>query len=153
MPANMHSFYLRYCYQENQLAQDEMTLAGRRLQLCKIDEDVYIVGALEDHIAPWATTYATTRLLGGTCRYVLTSSGHIAGIVNPPDSKRRYWTNDELPDDPEEWRAAAAVHQGSWWEDWTAWMAKRSGKRIKPPPTGSAKYAPIADAPGEYVHG
>ncbi|HEX9314183.1 MAG TPA: alpha/beta fold hydrolase [Actinomycetota bacterium] len=153
MPANMHSFYLRYCYQENQLAKDEMTLAGRRLHLGKIDEDVYIVGAVEDHIAPWTTSYATTRLLGGTCRYVLTSSGHIAGIVNPPGSKRRYWTNDELPDDPEEWRAAATVHEGSWWEDWTAWMAPRSGKRIKPPPTGSAEYPPIADAPGEYVHG
>jgi polyhydroxyalkanoate synthase len=153
MPANMHSFYLRYCYQENQLARDEMTLAGRRLHLGKIDEDVFIVGAVEDHIAPWTTTYATTRLLGGACRYVLTSSGHIAGIVNPPDSKRRYWTNDDLPDDPEEWRAAATVHEGSWWEDWTAWMATRSGKRIKPPPTGSAEYPPIADAPGEYVHG
>jgi polyhydroxyalkanoate synthase len=153
MPANMHSFYLRYCYQENQLAKDEMTLAGRRLHLGKIDEDVYIVGAVDDHIAPWTTSYATTRLLGGTCRYVLTSSGHIAGIVNPPASKRRYWTNDELSDDPEEWRAAATVHEGSWWEDWTAWIAQRSGKRIKPPPTGSAEYPPIADAPGEYVHG
>ncbi|TMK53626.1 MAG: alpha/beta fold hydrolase [Actinobacteria bacterium] len=153
MPANMHSFYLRYCYQENQLARDEMRLAGRRLRLGKIDEDVYIVGAVEDHIAPWTTSYATTRLLGGTCRYVLTSSGHIAGIVNPPASKRRYWTNDELSDDPEEWRAAATVHEGSWWEDWTAWMAQRSGKRIKPPPTGSAEHPPIADAPGEYVHG
>jgi polyhydroxyalkanoate synthase subunit PhaC len=153
MPANMHSFYLRYCYQENQLARDEMTLAGRRLHLGKIDEDVFIVGAVEDHIAPWTTTYATTRLLGGRCRYVLTSSGHIAGIVNPPDSKRKYWTNDDLPDDPEEWRAAATVHEGSWWEDWTAWMATRSGKRIKPPPTGSAEHPPIADAPGEYVHG
>jgi poly[(R)-3-hydroxyalkanoate] polymerase subunit PhaC len=153
MPANMHSFYLRYCYQENQLARDEMTLAGRRLHLGKIDEDVFIVGAVEDHIAPWTTTYATTRLLGGRCRYVLTSSGHIAGIVNPPDSKRKYWTNDDLPDDPEQWRAAATVHEGSWWEDWTAWMATRSGKRIKPPPTGSAEYPPIADAPGEYVHG
>jgi polyhydroxyalkanoate synthase len=153
MPANMHSFYLRYCYQENQLAKDEMTLAGRALRLGKIDADVYIVGAVEDHIAPWTTSYATTRLLGGHCRYVLTSSGHIAGIVNPPDSKRRYWTNDELPDDPQEWRGAATPHEGSWWEDWTTWMAQRSGKRIKPPSTGSAEHPSIADAPGEYVYG
>jgi polyhydroxyalkanoate synthase len=153
MPANMHSFYLRYCYQENQLAKDEMTLAGRPLLLGKIGADVYIVGAVEDHIAPWTTSYATTRLLGGHCRYVLTSSGHIAGIVNPPDSKRRYWTNDELPDDPHEWRAAATPHEGSWWEDWTTWMAQRSGKRIKPPSVGSAEHPPIADAPGEYVYG
>jgi polyhydroxyalkanoate synthase len=153
MPANMHSFYLRYCYQGNQLAKDEMTLAGRELLLGKIDEDVYIVGAVEDHIAPWTTSYATTRLLGGECRYVLTSSGHIAGIVNPPDSKRKYWTNDELPDDPQEWRAGATRQEGSWWEDWTRWMAQRSGKRVKPPSTGSSNYPPIADAPGEYVHG
>jgi polyhydroxyalkanoate synthase len=153
MPATMHSFYLRYCYQENQLAKDEMTLAGRQLLLGKIDEDVYIVGAVEDHIAPWTTSYATTRLLGGACRYVLTSSGHIAGIVNPPDSKRTYWTNDDLPDDPQEWRAAATPQEGSWWEDWTKWMAQRSGKRITPPSTGSAKNPPITDAPGEYVHG
>src|SRR5205807_1945676 len=151
MPANMHSFYLRYCYQENQLAKDEMTLAGRPLLLGKIDADVYIVGAVEDHIAPWTTSYATTRLLGGQCRYVLTSSGHIAGIVNPPDSKRKYWTNDELPDDPHEWRAAATPHEGSWWEDWTTWMAQRSGKRTKPPSMGSAEHPPIADAPGEYA--
>ena len=153
MPANMHSFYLRYCYQENQLARDEMTLAGQLLQLGKIKEDVYIVGAVEDHIAPWTTSYATTRLLGGDCRYVLTSSGHIAGIVNPPDSKRRYWTNHELPDDPEEWRAAATPHQGSWWEDWTEWMATRSGRRTRPPSMGNDEHPPIADAPGEYVYG
>jgi len=112
-----------------------------------------VVGAVEDHIAPWTTSYATTRLLGGNCRYVLTSSGHIAGIVNPPDSKRKYWTNDELPDDPQEWRAGATRQEGSWWEDWTRWMAQRSGKRVKLPSTGSSNYPPIADAPGEYVHG
>ena len=153
MPANMHSFYLRYCYQENQLANDEMTLAGRRLHLGKITGDVYIVGAVEDHIAPWTTSYATTRLLGGECRYVLTSSGHIAGIVNPPDAKRKYWTNDVVPDEPNEWRSAATQHAGSWWQDWSSWIAQRAGKRTTPPSMGSDAHPPIADAPGEYVHG
>jgi len=153
MPATMHSFYLRYCYVENQLANDEMSLAGRRLHLGKVSSEVYIVGAVEDHIAPWTTSYATTRLLGGPCRYVLTSSGHIAGIVNPPAAKRRYWTNEHLVADPQVWRAAAEAHEGSWWQDWTAWMAKRSGRRVRPPSMGSEAHPPTADAPGEYVHG
>jgi len=153
MPATMHSFYLRYCYVENQLARDEMTLAGRPLHLGKVTAEVYIVGAVEDHIAPWTTSYATTRLLGGPVRYVLTSSGHIAGIVNPPAAKRRYWTNEHLVADPQEWRAAAELHEASWWQDWTAWMAKRSGRRVRPPSMGSEAHPPIADAPGEYVHG
>jgi polyhydroxyalkanoate synthase len=153
MPAAMHSFYLRYCYEENQLARDEMTLAGRRLDLAAIRGDVYIVGAVEDHIAPWTTSYKTTQLLAGDIRFVLTSSGHIAGIVNPPDSKRKYWTNDELPADPQEWLAGAGVKEGSWWEDWSAWIGKRAGKRVKPPPMGSAAYPALLDAPGEYVHG
>ena len=153
MPAAMHSFYLRYCYQENQLAQDRMELAGRRLTLGAVTQDTYIVGAVEDHIAPWTTSYATTRLLGGAMRYVLTSSGHIAGIVNPPEAKRRYWTNDDLPADPETWRAAATAHEGSWWEDWARWLAQRAGKRVAPPAMGSERHPAGAEAPGEYVHG
>jgi polyhydroxyalkanoate synthase len=153
MPAAMHSFYLRYCYEENQLARDEMTLAGRKLGLAAIRGDVYIVGAVEDHIAPWTTSYKTTQLLAGDIRFVLTSSGHIAGIVNPPDAKRRYWTNDELPADPQEWLAGAGVEEGSWWQDWSAWIDKRAGKRVKPPPMGSAAHPALVDAPGEYVHG
>jgi polyhydroxyalkanoate synthase len=153
MPAHMHAFYLRYCYQENQLARDEMTLAGRDLKLRSIKGDVYMVGAVEDHIAPWKTSYLTSQLLGGEMRFVLTSSGHIAGIVNPPDGRRKYWTNDQLPADPEEWLAGATPHDGSWWEDWAAWIAKRAGKRGKLPPMGSEAHPPLADAPGEYVHG
>jgi polyhydroxyalkanoate synthase len=153
MPAAMHSFYLRYCYEENQLAQDEMTLAGRNLKLADITHDVYIVGAVEDHIAPWTTSYKTTQLLAGDMRFVLTSSGHIAGIVNPPDGKRKYWTNEELPPDPQEWLAGATTQDGSWWQDWSAWIAKRAGKRGKPPAMGSGAHPALADAPGEYVHG
>jgi polyhydroxyalkanoate synthase len=153
MPAAMHSFYLRYCYVDNQLAAGNMTLAGRRLKLKDVKSDLYIVGAEEDHIAPWASSYATTHLLGGDIRYVLTSSGHIAGIVNPPSSKRRYWTNDAHPASGHEWLKGATQHDGSWWEDWVAWMATRAGKQTKPPSMGSAAHPPVADAPGEYVHG
>jgi polyhydroxyalkanoate synthase len=153
MPAEMHSFYLRYCYGENQLARDEMTLAGRQLRLGAITADTYLLSAQEDHIAPWRSAYAGGRLLGGAPRFVLSSSGHVAGIVNPPGpSKRRYWTNDALPSSADEWLAAAQEHAGSWWEDWSAWIAGRAGARVAPPPMGSSAYPPVEDAPGTYVH-
>jgi poly[(R)-3-hydroxyalkanoate] polymerase subunit PhaC len=151
MPARMHSQYLRAMYLENRLARGELELAGTRLDLAKTTQDVYIVAAQEDHITPWRSCYASTQHLGGSKRFVLTSSGHIAGIVNPPGPKRRYWTNAELPADPEAWRLQAEGHQGSWWEDWAAWIAERAGKKRKPPPLGSERYPPLDDAPGTYV--
>ena len=151
MPADMHSFYLRCCYVENQLAQDQMTLAGTRLHLKKVEADAYILAAREDHIAPWTSSYATTGLLGGEVRFVLSSSGHVAGIVNPPRSKRTYWTNDELPRDPEAWLAGAEQHQGSWWHDWAAWIGARAGGQRRPPPLGTATHRPLEPAPGTYV--
>lgn len=152
MPADMHAFYLRCCYVENQLAQDQMTLAGTQLHLKQVKADAYILAAKEDHIAPWTSSYATTKLLGGDVRFVLSSSGHVAGIVNPPRSKRVYWTNDELPPDAEAWRAGAEQHQGSWWLDWAEWIGARAGGRRPPPPMGSVTYPPIEPAPGTYVH-
>ena len=152
MPADMHSFYLRCCYVENQLARGQMTLAGTRLDLARITADAYILSAKEDHIAPWRSTYATNALLGGGKRFVLSSSGHVAGIVNPPNSKRTYWTNDAQPAGPDEWLAEADEHQGSWWDDWATWVAKRSGPKRRPPTMGSDTYPPLADAPGDYVH-
>ena len=152
MPADMHSFYLRCCYVENQLAQDRMTLAGTRLHLGKVKADVYILAAKEDHIAPWTSSYATTGLLGGEVRFVLSSSGHVAGIVNPPQSKRVYWTNDDVPPTPQAWRAGAAQHAGSWWQDWATWIEARAGGRRPPPAMGSDKHPPLEAAPGRYVH-
>jgi len=152
MPAAMHSFYLRSCYLENRFARGEMELAGTRLGPQAVTQDLYIVAAEDDHIAPWRSGYATTQLCKGKTRFVLTSSGHIAGIVNPPSPKRRYWERDELPPDPDGWRAEASEHEGSWWEDWAEWIAERSGERREPPPVGSEAHPPIADAPGSYVH-
>ena len=151
MPADMHSFYLRCCYVENQLAEDRMTLAGTRLRLKDVKADAYILAAKEDHIAPWTSSYATAGLLGGQVRFVLSSSGHVAGIVNPPRSKRVYWTNDDLAPDPEVWRAGAEEHPGSWWHDWAAWIGARAGGRRRPPPMGSAAHPPLEPAPGTYV--
>jgi polyhydroxyalkanoate synthase len=152
MPAAMHSFYLRTCYLENQLARGEMELAGVRLHLDAVIQDLYLVGAVTDHITPWTSSYNTTQLVKGNARFVLSSSGHIAGIVNPPSPKGRHWTNDENPPDPDTWLAGATEHQGSWWEDWVPWAKARGGQRRKPPPMGSDKHPPIADAPGSYIH-
>ena len=148
-----HSGYLRACYLENRLARSELTLAGRRVDLDAIDVDTeaYILAAKEDHITPWKSSYATTGLLPTPTRFVLTSSGHIAGVVNPPSPKRHYWTNHDLPEDPEAWLTAATRHQGSWWEDWTQWIARRAGTRVAPPPLGNATHPPLTPAPGTYV--
>ncbi|MDQ3979507.1 MAG: class I poly(R)-hydroxyalkanoic acid synthase [Actinomycetota bacterium] len=153
MPSDMYLFYLRSCYERNELAQNKMELAGTQLHLDAIESDVYVLAAKEDHITPWKAAYRTTQLLQSPRRFVLTSSGHVAGIVNPPGPKRKYWTNDELPPDPEEWLDGATEHSGSWWEDWTQWIADRAGERREPPPMGSDAHPVLDDAPGTYVHG
>jgi polyhydroxyalkanoate synthase len=152
LPSRMHSEYLRRCYLENALATGAMGLAGTPLRLAHITADAYILAAFEDHIAPWRSGYRTTQLLGGNTRFVLSSSGHIAGIVNPPSPKRSHWTNEQLPPDPEVWLAGAEEHQGSWWDDWAAWIETRAGARREPPPLGGAAHAALAEAPGTYVH-
>jgi polyhydroxyalkanoate synthase len=152
MPANMHSFYLRSCYLGNELAAGTMELAGTRLHLDAIRDDHYIVGAIEDHIAPWEGSYLTTQLLpNADVRYVLSSAGHIAGIVNPPSPKAWHRTGGPYPPDPKAWFDASTHREGSWWEDWAAWIAPRSGERVAPPAMGSAVHAPLSDAPGAYV--
>jgi polyhydroxyalkanoate synthase len=153
MPAAMHSFYLRACYIENQLARGVMTLADTPLDLGQIKADTYVLSAKEDHIAPWMSTYKTTQLLPGNVRFTLSSSGHIAGIVNPPSPKAVHWTNPSTPPDAKAWLAGATEHKASWWEDWTAWIGERAGDKRTPPALGSATYAPVGDAPGKYVLG
>ncbi len=152
MPADMHSFYLRCCYLDNELARGKMSLAGTRLDLGQVTSDIYLLSAKEDHIAPWRSSYAGTTLLGGATRFVLSAAGHIAGIVNPPGSRRVYWTNEDLPADPAAWLAGATEHAGSWWQDWADWIATRAGARRPPPPMGSTANPPLAGAPGSYVH-
>jgi polyhydroxyalkanoate synthase subunit PhaC len=153
LPAAMHSFYLRSLYLRNELAKGEMEVAGQRLSLSDITNDTYVVGAINDHIVPWHSSYKTCGLLGGTVRYVLSSGGHIAGIVNPPGPKAWFEATDHAPADAEKWRAAAAKHNGSWWEDWTVWADTRAGNRVKPPAMGSSRYPVVGDAPGDYVLG
>jgi len=111
------------------------------------------VGAEKDHIVPWEAAWRITQLLRSDVRYVLASSGHIAGIINPPGGKGAYWINEsgKPAATAEGWRESAAAHQGSWWTDWFAWLAKHSGRKVKPPALGSEKYPVLQDAPGSYV--
>jgi polyhydroxyalkanoate synthase len=153
LPAAMHSFYLRSLYGRNELAQGRLELAGQVLHLADVKQDAYIVGAVNDHIVPWTSSYKATGLLGGAVRYVLSSGGHIAGIVNPPGPKSWYQTADTNPPDPAQWRAGAQRHSGSWWEDWAAWAGARAGALVEPPPMGSARYPALGPAPGDYVRG
>ena len=150
-----HSWYLRNTYVENNLmVPGRIRLKGEAIDLGRIRQDIYAVGAEKDHIVPWDAAWRITQLAGGKVRYVLASSGHIAGIINPPGGKGTYWTH--APDAPPaanaaEWQRTATKHDGSWWSDWSAWLAQRSGDKGKPPPLGSAKHQPLGDAPGTYV--
>jgi polyhydroxyalkanoate synthase subunit PhaC len=153
LPAAMHSFYLRSLYMNNELARGELELAGQRLSLADVKSDAYVVGAINDHIVVWPGSYQATRLLGGDVRYVLSSGGHIAGIVNPPSPKAWYETADSYPADPQQWRSGAKRTSASWWQDWAEWGAERAGPLGPPPPMGNAQYPPIGEAPGEYVRG
>ena len=154
MPADMHAFYLRSCYRENRLASGTMELGGQRLDLATVDQDLYVLAAEQDHIAPWRSSYQGALLPSGTVRFVLSNSGHIAGIVNPPNPKsthRVIESDAPLPADPDEWLAQATTHLVTWWEDWASWIGDRAGAMRKPPRTGSRKHRPLADAPGAYV--
>jgi len=152
MPAAMHSFYLRNFYVNNNFVRGRLKLRGQTLDLGDVDQDLYIVAAINDHIVPWTASYATLKHVSGDARFVLSSGGHIAGIVNPPSAKAWFEAGTEYPEDPAQWRASAQRQSGSWWEDWTAWGAKRSGPLVDPPPVGSATHPVLGDGPGEYVH-
>ena len=150
-----HSWYLRNTYAENNLVTPgKITLKSEAIDLGRIRQDTYAVGAEKDHIVPWDAAWRITQLFGGDVRYVLASSGHIAGIINPPGGKGAYWTrevDDVAASSPQQWLQSATRHEGSWWPDWTAWLSARSGPKSAPPMLGSAQHPPLQDAPGTYV--
>ena len=147
-----HSWYLRNTYVENNLIQPgKVQIKGVPLDLGQVRLDIYAVGAEKDHIVPWDAAWRIQQIVAGKTRYVLASSGHIAGIINPPGGKGSYWTNDDQTDTPARWRESAYRHEGSWWTDWAAWLATRSGPKRKPPSLGSRLHPPLQDAPGSYV--
>jgi polyhydroxyalkanoate synthase len=153
MPATMHSYYLRKMYIENLLAQPGgIELAGMPIDLARVKTPLYFISTMEDHIAPWRSTYTGAKRFPGPVRFVLGGSGHIAGIVNPPAAnKYGYWNNPKLPGEPEEWLKGASQHPGSWWTDWAAWIAQHGGNKVPPRIPGKGKLKAIEDAPGAYV--
>jgi polyhydroxyalkanoate synthase len=153
MPAAMHSFYLRKMYVENKLVEPGgLTLAGVPIDVSRIALPTYVLSTREDHIAPWKTTFAPTRLYKGPIRFILSLSGHVAGVVNPPSANRYgYWTNGQPQADPEAWLAAAEKHEGSWWPDWARWNRKQAGVQVAARQPGDGKLPAIEDAPGSYV--
>jgi polyhydroxyalkanoate synthase len=155
MPAKMHAWYLRNFYLDNKLIKrDALEIAGQSIDLTSIAQPIYTVAAADDHIAPWKQTFRLNHFTSGQKRYVLSSSGHILGIVNPvvTPPKREYWVGDaERHDSAEEWQDRAEHHAGSWWEDWMRWLKPQSGGLGKPQATSNKKYPAVADAPGTYV--
>jgi polyhydroxyalkanoate synthase len=153
LPGPMYCWYLRHTYLQNDLKSGELDCCGVKLDLHAIEAPAYILATHDDHIVPWRSAYASTALLGGTTRFVLGASGHIAGVINPPArEKRHYWTNDRVTEDPELWFKDARQQSGSWWNDWFVWLAEHAGER-QPSTTqiGSAHYPPLEPAPGRYV--
>jgi len=150
MPAAMHSQYLRACYQRNAIVKPgAFAVCGTPIDLGKVRTPLYVLGAENDHIAPWRAAYSTTQLVGGDAKFTLTSSGHIAGIVNPPDGqKARYWSKPQAKkgENADVWLSTATRHDGSWWQEWMAWAQQRSG-----PKRPAWKLPDGEPAPGKYV--
>jgi len=128
-------------------------MLGSKVDLSKVDTDAYVVAGIADHLCAWESCYQTTQLLGGETKFVLSTSGHIASMVNPPGNpKASFQTATSNPPDAQEWLAAAGKVKGTWWDDYVEWLAARTGpERTKPRRLGSAAYEPLCDAPGTYV--
>ncbi|OJX65806.1 class I poly(R)-hydroxyalkanoic acid synthase [Magnetospirillum sp. 64-120] len=152
MPAAMHSFYLRKMYQQNLLVQPGgIQLDGVDIDLSKIKTPIYMLSAREDHIAPWKSTFALTQNSGGPVKFVLSASGHIAGVVNPPAANKYcYWTNAKKVKNPDTWLNGATQVEGSWWPDWHAWATKGT-KTVPARHPGDGKLKVVEDGPGSYV--
>jgi polyhydroxyalkanoate synthase len=151
MPAANHSFYLREFYHENKLARGQMSIGGVKLDLAKVKLPIYELCAKEDHIAPAKSVFIGSKLFGGPVTYVLAGSGHIAGVINPPDRpKYQYWTNDKKAATLEAWIEGAEEHPGSWWPHYANWLSNHSGGQVKARRPGQT-LGVIEDAPGAYV--
>ncbi len=153
LPAAMHSYYLRNMYQKNLLVKPGgLTFDGVAIDLTTIETPAFMLSAKEDHIAPWASTYAATQLFSGPVKFVLAGSGHIAGVVNPPAAgKYSHWTGAKNPKSPLDWLETAKEHPGSWWPTWSKWAARYGGGKVAARVPGDRGLEVIEDAPGSYV--
>jgi polyhydroxyalkanoate synthase subunit PhaC len=155
MPAAMHSFYLRNMYLKNLLRRPGgITLDGVAIDVTRIDTPAYFLSTVEDHIAPWKSTYVGAQMLTGPVQFTLAGSGHIAGVVNPPAAKKyHHWTSGvPLTAAADDWLAGATQHPGSWWDHWHQWVSAGFGNgEVDARAPGSAAHPPLEDAPGSYV--
>ena len=153
MPAAMHSFYLRNMYQNNLLSQPGgIVLESGPIDLSKVKVPSFILSAKDDHIAPWKSTYAATGIYAGPVKFILSASGHIAGVINPPAAEKYcYWTNSRYPKSPDKWFESAKQHDGSWWPLWLDWVRKFAGDKVPARKPGDGNLKPLEDAPGSYV--
>jgi polyhydroxyalkanoate synthase len=158
LPGPMFCWYLRNTYLENSLkVPGKLTVAGEKVDLAKIDAPAFIYASREDHIVPWNSAYQSTRILNPKKpelnKFILGASGHIAGVINPAAKKKRsYWTNAARPASHDEWFAGAEEHPGSWWGEWSEFLAAHGGTDVKArTKLGNAQYQPIEAAPGRYV--
>ncbi|HSX66326.1 PHA/PHB synthase family protein [Nocardioides sp.] len=153
MPAGLHADFVDMAAGNLLTEAGGVTVLGVPIDLGKVTVDSYIVAGIADHITPWENCYRTTQLLGGTSRFVLSTSGHIAALVNPPGNpKATYHVNDEVTPDPKAWLKGAETRQGTWWVDLSAWLAERGGARVPTPKElGSTRLPALAPAPGTYV--
>ena len=153
MPAGLHRNFIEIAMDNSLTKPDAVSMLGSPVDLSKIDLDSYVVAGIDDHISPWPSAYRATQLLGGNSRFVLSNSGHIAAMVNPPSNpKATFRLAPSNPPDHREWLAQAETVQGSWWPDYTTWLAERSGDMKQAPRTlGNARFRPLCPAPGTYV--
>jgi poly(3-hydroxyalkanoate) synthetase len=156
LPAALHHDFIRLGLANALVTPGAATMLGSPVDLGKVDVDAYVVAGVTDHLCPWESCYQTTQLLGGPVKFVLSTSGHIAAMVNPPGNTKaafRSVSSGSNPADPREFLASAEVVPGSWWTDYAAWLAERGGGRRKSPRTLGRKAYPVRGAaPGTYVY-
>lgn len=152
MPAANHSYYLRNCYLENNLAGGRLSVSGKPIDLRQIETPVYNLATKEDHIAPALSVFYGSQFFGSKVEFVLSGSGHIAGVINPPArNKYQFWTGGKPTGRYEDWFAKAQETSGSWWPHWHDWIQSHGDERTKARKIGNTKYPPLEDAPGSYV--
>jgi len=154
LPVNMYKYYIRNMYLENNLIKpNALTICGVPIDLSQIKTPSYFLSTIDDHIAPWQTTFSGAQLMAGPVEFILGASGHIAGVINPPAKKKRsYWSKGEMNQGSAHWLETAQSHPGSWWPHWDEWLKKQSNNQMPAPTTlGNADYPVIEPAPGRYV--
>ncbi|HEX6677928.1 MAG TPA: alpha/beta fold hydrolase [Actinomycetes bacterium] len=153
MSAGLHADFVDLAMENRLVTPGAMSVLGRPVDLSRVEVDAYVVAGIADHLTPWQNCYRSTQLLGGDSRFVLSTSGHIAALVNPPGNpKASYQTNKDNPADARQWLRTAETQQGSWWPDMVAWLGERCGpERRAPARLGGGGLRPLVEAPGTYV--